>query len=48
MDRGTKLLLATIAIGLWANVAVLLFKPITTHAQGQWSCTWRVFIMVPA
>jgi hypothetical protein len=32
-DRPTKLLLAIIALGLWANLAALLFQPIAALAQ---------------
>jgi hypothetical protein len=32
-DRTTKLLLATIALGLWANLAVFLFRPVVALAQ---------------
>jgi hypothetical protein len=31
MDSTTKLLLAAIALGLWANAAVMLFKPFPTQ-----------------
>jgi hypothetical protein len=32
-DRTTKILLASIAIGLWVNVAVMLMRPVTANAQ---------------
>ena len=32
-DRATKLLLAVIALGLWANVATALFLPMAAVAQ---------------
>jgi hypothetical protein len=34
MDRTTKVLLAAVAFGLWANVAVTLLKPVAVNAQG--------------
>lgn len=33
MDKTTKLLLAVAAAGLWANVAVSVFKPVGAVAQ---------------
>ena len=36
-DRTVKLLLATIAFGLWMNVAVNLFRPIEVQAQSDLS-----------
>jgi hypothetical protein len=33
MDRMTKILLAAIAIGLWANLGLSLFRPVTAVAQ---------------
>jgi hypothetical protein len=33
MDKTTKILLAAIAIGLWANVALPLFRPTAALAQ---------------
>lgn len=32
-DRTTKILLASIALGLWANLFVPLLRPITAFAQ---------------
>jgi hypothetical protein len=32
-DRTTKFLLAVIALGLWANLAVSLFRPMAAVAQ---------------
>ena len=34
MDPTTKVLLAAVALGLWANVAVTLLKPVAVNAQG--------------
>ena len=33
MDRTAKLLLALIALGLWANAIVPLLRPFPSHAQ---------------
>jgi hypothetical protein len=33
MDRTTKILLATIAIGLWANLGFSVFRPVAAVAQ---------------
>ena len=35
MDRSTKLLLAVIACGLWANVAVSLVRPAQAQASDE-------------
>ncbi len=35
MDRVTKLLLAAIALGLWANLAIPVLKPTASYAQSQ-------------
>jgi hypothetical protein len=32
-DKTTKILLGVIALGLWANIAVSMFRPITAVAQ---------------
>ena len=34
MDKTTKIILAAIAIGLWLNAAVALFRPTPVVAQG--------------
>jgi hypothetical protein len=34
MDRTTKILLAAIAIGLWANIAAFFLQPLKANAQG--------------
>ena len=34
MDKTTKTILAAIAIGLWLNAAVALFRPTPVVAQG--------------
>jgi hypothetical protein len=34
-DRTTKILLAAIAVGLWANLAYGLLRPISAAAQSQ-------------
>ena len=34
MDRTTKLILAAIALGLWANTGALVVRPTTAIAQG--------------
>jgi hypothetical protein len=33
LDRTTKLLLGAIAIGIWVNLSMLLFKPTAAVAQ---------------
>ena len=33
MDRTTKILLATIAIGLWVNLGFFFFRPVAAVAQ---------------
>lgn len=35
IDRITKIFLGMIAVGLWANVLVSLYHPITAAAQGR-------------
>jgi hypothetical protein len=34
MDKTTKIILTAIALGLWLNAAVALFKPTPVVAQG--------------
>ena len=34
IDRTTKIFLGMIAVGLWANIMVALFHPLTAVAQG--------------
>jgi hypothetical protein len=33
MDKTAKILLAAIAIGLWVNIAVIVFRPVAANAQ---------------
>ena len=33
MDRTTKILLSVIAAGLWANIAVSIFRPVAALGQ---------------
>lgn len=37
-DRTVKLLLLAIALGLWANIAVSLIRPVAASAQSEISC----------
>lgn len=39
IDKTTKLLLLALALGLWANVMISLFRPPTTSAQASYNCT---------
>jgi hypothetical protein len=36
MDRTTKILLAVIALGLWANLLKPIFRPPATYAQNNY------------